>query len=381
MINLPRVLAPERACIFPTTMKKHPLGIALCLLAFTFHSSADTFIMKDGTKYEGRIVREDATSYVFEVQTKVKSIKDERQVAKTDVVKIEHAGPVHNDFATLSALLPVPDLQPAEEYAKRMSVVEKYLTAHRMTAKYKDAETILATLKAEANEIGGGTIKLDGKLISPAEYRTNQYDIEAHLQEGKIRKLVKEGQSLAAMRKFTEFSHDFRNTVAYSDLLPLMNQVMQVYLTEAVANLASFDTRVKKREAGLQRQSAEDRRNTDLAIRAENIELEKTFKAEKDAHQLWVTTHPFCKPALEDAATAGKQELVRLLAKTELTADGGKAYREAMTLIKAKGDTADAKPAIIGAIAAAKTALVPRRYLDLLEKSVPGGVAPPPPTE
>jgi len=378
MINLPRVPAPNRACISQTTMKKHPLGISICLLALTFHTSADTFIMKDGTKYEGRIVREDATSYVLEVQTKVKSIKDERKVAKADVVKIEHDAPVQNDFATLSALLPVPDLQPAEEYAKRMRTVEKYLTEHRMTAKYKDAEAILATLKAEANEIGGGAIKLDGKLISPAEYRTNQYDIDAHLQEGKIRKLVKEAKFLPALRAFTEFSYDFRNTVAYNDLLPLMNQVINTYLADAAANLATFDARVKKRNAGLERQSAEDRRNTELAIRAENIELEKTFKAEKDAKQLWVTTHPFSKPALEDAVISGKQEQARLATKTELTADGGKAYREAMTLIKAKGDTDDAKPAIIGAIAAAKAALVPRRYLTLLEKSVPGGIAPPP---
>lgn len=344
------------------------------------HSSAETFIMKDGTKYEGRILHEDATTYVLEVQV-TKSIRDERKVAKSDVVKIEREAPVQNDFTVISGLLPVPDLQPAGEYAKRMRIVEKYLAEHRMTAKFKDAEAILATLKAESNDITGGAIKLDGKIIAPAEFRLNQYDIEAHLQEGKIRKLVKDGQSLAAMRAFSKFSREYRNTVAYADLLPLMNQLISAYLTEAAANLASYDARVAKRNAGLQRQSAEDRRNTDAAIRAENIELERAFKAEKDAKQVWVTTHPFCKPALEDACTNGKQEYARLTAKTELTADGGKAYRDAMTLIKAKGDNADAKPAIIGAIAAAKAALVPRRYLKLLEDAVPGGIAPPPPAE
>jgi len=367
-------------------MNHHPIATSICLLALTFHASADTFIMKDGTKYEGKIVREDATSYLLEVQTKVKSIKDERKVAKADVVKIEHETPVQNDFAAISGLLPVPDLQPTGEYAKRVRTVEKYLAEHRMTAKSKDAEAILATLKAEANEIGAGAMKLDGKIISATEYRTNQYDIDAHLQEGKIRKLIKNPDPLPALRAFTEFSYDFRNTSAYNDLFPLMNQMIGSHLAEATANLATYDARVKKRKAGLERQSAEDRRNTELAIQAETIELERTFNAEKDAKQkdpklVWVTCHPFCRPALEDTIVSGKQELARLTAKTELTADGGKAYRDAMTLIKAKGDSADAKPAIIDAIAAAKKSLVPRRYLSILEKSVPGGIAPPPTTE
>ena len=378
MRNLPRALVPIRASIFPNTMKKHPLATSLCLLTLTLHSSADTFLMKDGTKYQGKIVREDATSYLLEVQTKSKGIKDERKVAKADVVKIEREKTVQNDFAAISGLVPVPDRQPAADYAQRIRIVEKYLADHRMTAKSKDAEAILATLKAEAGEIGAGAIKLDGKIISSDDYRANQYDIDSHLQDAKIRKLVKEATFLPALRAFTEFSYDFRNTTAYNDLFPLMNQVISSHLAEAASYLASFDARVRKRQAGLERQSAEDRRNTDLAIKAETIELERTFKAEKEAKQVWVTAHPFSREALEDTVNSGKLEQARLATKIQLTADGGKAYRDAMTLIKAKGDSADAKPAIIDAIAAAKTALVPQRYLTILEKAVPGGVAPPP---
>ena len=380
MINLPPASARERTVTFPTTMKIHPLATSLCLLVLTFPASADTFIMKDGSKIEGKIVREDPAHYVLEVPTKVKSIKDERIINKADVAKIERETPVQNDFAPISALVPVPDLQPAEEYAKRIKVVEKYLPEHRMTAKYKDAEAILATLKAEAAEITAGAIKLDGKIISAADYQINQYEIDARIQEGKIRKLVKEGKVVPALRAFTEFSNDFRNTSAYGDLFPLINQMMNAYLADAAANLASFDARVKKRAAGLQRESAEDRKNTELAIQAEAAELERNFKAEKDAKQVWVTTHPFCRPALEDAVTSGKQEQARLAAKPELTGDGGKAYRDAMTLIKAKGDSADAKAAIRTAIDAAKKALVPKRYRTILEQAVPGGLGPQPDT-
>ena len=376
MINAPsaRFHAPPQ--IFLTDMKSYPLTTFLCLLALAIPSAADTFIMKDGSKLQGRIVSEDATTYLLEVEFR-KSIKDERKVAKADVVRIDREKPVQDDFKAIGALLPVPDLTPAAEYAKRMRTVEKYLAEHRMTAKFKDAEAILATLKAEASDIQAGAIKLNGKIIPLAEYRTNQYDIDARIQELKIRKLVKDAHYLPALRAFDNFQKDFANTLACHDLLPLISQVVTSYVADTASILATYDARIKNRKLGLDRMTAADRRITEAALSAEAAELEKRLKTEKDAKVSWVTLHPFCKPALEDTVTFGKQEQVRLatLMKTPVV-DGGKAFRDAMSLIQGKGDSAEAKTAITAAIAACKTALVPQRYITALEASVPGGVAP-----
>lgn len=359
-------------------MKTYPIAGALCGLALTLAAAADTFVMKDGSKYAGSILRETATSYVLKVQV-TKSIKDERVIAKADVVKIERqAQPVPNDFAAISGLTPVPDLQAPEEYAKRIRTVEKYLVDHRMTAKYKDAEVILATLKTEQQEIGAGAIKLDGKLIAPAEYKTNAYDVDARIAELKIRKLVKDGQYLLALRAFSGFQSDFRNTTAYSDLAPLISQVITSHVAEAAASLASFEARVKQRNAGLTRMSTTDRRTTESAIRQESADLDARFKSEKDAKLEWVTLHPFCRPALEDTVNFAKLELGRLAAiKNEPAKDGGKIFRDAMTLIQSKGGSSDAKPAILTAITGANNAQLPQRYISILEAAVPGGVPAP----
>lgn len=359
-------------------MKHHPITASLCLLALAFPATAaETFIMKDGSKLLGKIVSEDATTYHLEVEFS-KTIKDERIIAKADVVKIEHNIPEQNDFSAISGLTPVPDFQTAEDYAKQIRIVEKYIAGHRMTAKSKDAEAILSTLKAEANEILAGGIKLNGRIIPPVEYRNNAYDFDARIQELKIRKLVKESKILPALRVFSEFQNDFRNTSAFIDLAPLMHRVITAYLAEAGSSLSTYETRVKERKTGLDRMTAADRRNTETAIREENAELEKRLRSEKDAKLAWVTLHPFCKPALDDTITCGKQELSRLASvKSAPFVDGGKIFRDAMSLIQGKGDDANAKTAITAAIAAAKTAMVAPRYIATLEASVPGDNTPP----
>ena len=344
-------------------MNIYPLTIALGLLTLTLPVAADTFIMKDGSKLNGSILRQDATSYVLEVQV-TKTIKDEKVVPKADVLKIEPTAPVQTDFASIRQLVPVPDLLTTADYTAKISTVEKYIKEHRMTSTSKEAQEILDNLKAEAAVIATGAIKLDGKIIPAAERQTNAYEIDARIQATKIRRLVTNSQTLPALRAFTEMQRSFPNTSASNSLIPLMTQVITSYLAETLPLAQTYEARTKARQTGLTRMTAIDRRSSETAIREQTAELTAKYQQEKDAKIDWVTSHPFSKPALEDTLTFGKQELVRLAAlKNAPPVDGGKAFRDAMICIQTKGDPAAVKAAINDA----KTAMVPERYLAILE--------------
>lgn len=343
-------------------MKTHPITAAFCLLTLTFPACADTFIMKDGSKVEGTLLREDATTYVLEVRV-TKSIKDERSLSKADVKSIERETPRKNDFEPISKLIPTPDVLTAAEYAPKVALVEKYLAEHRMMATTKDAQAVLDTLKAEASEISAGGIKLQGVIVSAATRKTNAYEIDARIQEAKIRQLVKDMKNLQALRAFSECGRDFPNTSAYNDLIPMMQQVMTAHLAEVSHSLATLNARAKERRAGLERMPAADRRKTETAIREEAAELNAQFQTQMDAKIDWVTPHPFCRAALEATVAFGNQELARLSASKQARGvDGGKAFRDAMTMIQNQGDAAQIK----AAIATAKAAMVPARYLAML---------------
>jgi len=344
-------------------MKIHTCTIAAGLIAFTLPIYADTFTLKNGTKLEGSIVRQDATSYVLEVNI-TKSIKDERIIAKEDVVKIDKEQPDLTAFVEIAKLVPVPDMLTAEEYSVRIRKVEKFLVDNRESLKSKDARVILATLKDEANQIQAGAIKMGGKFVPPEEYRSNAYEIDSRVQEVKIRALLRDPLHIKALRAYLEFNRDFANTSANAGLLPLIIQTINDYLAEVEQLASSFEARNNKRMQGLDRMSSADHNASESAIREESAEQERLCKQEKSSGVGWVTLQPYCKPTLVETLTFGKQEVTRLIAqRSAQPVDAGKIYRDTLALIHNKGKVA----ALTAALANAKTAKIAPRYIAILE--------------
>ena len=354
-------------------MKHYPIVTSLCSLSLILSAAADVFVMKDGSRLEGTVVHEKATSYLIEVRVS-KSIKDEREIAKADIERIERVPPDKLAFAVIEKMTPTPDLLTSQEYAKRIVAVEKFIGDFRLSPKLKDAKAILATLKGEANEVLAGGIKFNGKMIPAAEYKANAYGIDAGIQEAKIRRLARDLQHLSALRAFTEFERNFRNTASFLALVPLMNQEITSHMAEANQYLTTLDAREKERNSGLERMSLKERRITEKAIREENAALEAQFTKEKDVRIGWVGIHPFCKASLEETMVFGQQELARLATvKDQPVVDGGKIFRNAMRLIQNKGEPAE----IATVIASARTALLPPRYIAILEAAAPDVKTPP----
>lgn len=345
-------------------MKTLVVSLPLAVLCLSLAAYADTFVLKDGSKLEGKILREEDGSYVVEVQV-TKTIKDERVISKADVVSVSKEQPDLAVFEEkVSKLVPTPDGLGIEDYELRIRTVEKFLSENRGSSKTAEARRILDTLKSEANEVLAGGVKVDSRVIQPSEYRANAYEIDARIEAAKVKRLVEGQRLLEALRAFSAFDADFRNTQARSELLPLVKRAIQSYLAGISQSLANFDARAKERQTGLSRMSATDRRITENAIAEETAASEKRLKAEKDAKIGWVTTDPHFKPSLEETMNFGKQELTRITSsETAQAPDGGKAYRDALSKIHSSRE----KSAATAAISAARTAGVPQRYIDNLE--------------
>ena len=333
------------------------------LFSLVFASHADIFTLKDGSTLEGAILREENGSYVLEVQV-TKSIKDERVVPTEDVVKIQRAKGDLTAFESIAKLAKIPDLLTEEQYAERIRTVEKFLKDHRGSDKSRDARAIIASHKAELEQIAGGGIKMDGKILSPTEYRANALEIDSTVAANRIRTLLTEGLYLQALREFIPFDADFRNTKDHSALLPIITQTIRSYIAQVERELAGYDKRMAERQTGLARMQMDDRRKTEAALKEESAALEARFKSEKDAKVGWVSTDPHFKPSLDETLTFGRQEISRLANLPSMPqTDAGKAYREAFQKIQNAENTA----AITAALSEARAAMVPQRYLTIIE--------------
>lgn len=344
-------------------MKFYLNSALLWFWLLTLPGLADTFLMKDGTEIMGNMLKQDSTSYVVEIQF-AKGIKDERVIAKSDVVSIVREKPDVVAFGIIADLFPAPDGLTATQYEQRIHAVEKFLIEHRTSSKYKVAKEMLATLKSEASEILAGAVKLDGKIIPAAEYRANAYEIDARIGAASIKRMIDDARYLEALREFSKFERDFRNTASYDGQVPIIKQVIGVYIAGINQSLSNYDERVKDRQFGLEQMSSADRNQTIHAIEQETMALENRFQAQKAAKIGWVTPHPFHKLSLVETLAYGKRELARLeTAKKATVGDGGKAYRDALQLIREGGN----KAVVTAAISAAKSAGVSLRYIENLQ--------------
>ncbi|GAA5115928.1 hypothetical protein JIN84_19790 [Luteolibacter yonseiensis] len=341
---------------------------AVCCATLALPCFAETFTLKDGSTFEGKILSEEGDTYVVDAQV-TKSIRDEKRVLKSDVVKISREQPDLKAFEALGKLAPTPDLMTAEEYQVKISSLEKFLKTYPVGTKTTEVKSALETLKAEFVQISAGGIKFDGKIISQDDFKQNAYDLDARIQEAKIRRLVEAGRYIPALRQFSEFDRDFRTSLAYADLQPLIVKVIQSQQAEAKQGLATLPARLKKREAALQQMAGDARTATDLAIKEEDAAIDANYKAEKEAKEKWITPSPYHKASLDEFDKFCTTELTRLAAvKTVIATDGGSAYRQVYNVVNSDANAA----AVSAAMSAAKTALVPVRYLAPLDAQAKG---------
>ena len=349
-------------------MKPTLILTALCYLTGVSPCLADVFTLKDGSSLDARIITETAGAYLLDVQVS-KGIKDERTVAKADVVSVRKVQPDFKAFQAVASLVPTPDLVTAADCLGRITQIEKFLKDYTTSSSTKEAQELLATLQKEAAAISAGSIKMAGKLVTTAEYEANAYELDAQIEEIKIRKSVAAGEFLVALRLFSNFDAEYATTSSHGALLSLIRQVIQNQISEAKQSLLTLPERIKGRELGLLRMEPSDRAGSQAAIQEEAAQLEARYKAESSSKVKWLTMNPFHKASLEDTAKLGEAELVRLATvKAALGTDGGKSYREVYQAVH----NGEANEMVTAAVTRAKTAMVPVRYLTPLETMAKG---------
>ena len=339
-----------------------PTFFTIAALAVSAH--ADVLVMKDGTKIEGEVLREDADVYVVEVYV-TKTIKDQKRVPKADVSRIDKDRPDEKAFEEIKPLVPTPDMLPLDQYKERILLIETFIKQYPNTSNAKKAEEMLQTLKTEVAQINEGGVKLNDKMVTPAEYRANAYEIDARVLEQKTRDAAKAGDYTGALEAFNELQNDYEGTAAYKDVAPFARKLIDVYRGKVSQLVSNFDARLAQQKKGLASMGVGDRGNAERAIADEAARAQKLYQREKAQKKVWVTPSLNNKTALQDIQRTADKELATIDRKSKsLKADGGEAYRNAWEIIHKDG--ADPKE-VKAAVAIARAARMPERYTKMLE--------------
>lgn len=333
------------------------------------------FTLKDGKVLKGKVLRMQGEAYVIEYQV-TPSIKDLKVVPKKDVVKITTEKLDENDFVAVAKLVPTPDALTADDYKQRLLAVKTFISKYPTSAKRKDANAILKTLTDESAVLDAGGKKLQGMMVTGADFRANAFDLDARVIAAKIREAVKNSQWIVALRAFADLDKEYQTTVCYREVLPLVLKAMQTLRAQAAGSLAAYDARMEKQAADLEKMASGDRINSTRELAAEAARLEARYQAEKASQQLWVTPNASHKQSLEDISSFAEAEIQRLTTSQRdpsVTADGGKVFRDTWKAIYGNADA----EALEKAMSEAESAGLPERYIKILQEAAKASGAKP----
>jgi hypothetical protein len=353
-------------------MKPCRLLRLLPLLAIS-NTLADSFELKDGTKFEGTILREEGSDYIVQVQI-TKSIKDERRIPKADVVSQVAEKKDLTAFQEITKLIPAPDLLDDAGYAARITKVEAFIKDFPKSEKNTEARKIHDTLESERSIIAEGGIKFEGKMVTAAERAPNAYAFDASILASSLKTAVDAGDIQTALRTWSKLETNFAGSTAYRETIPFIVKVMRSHLGNVTTTLTGFDARVKTRASGLAGMNGNDRVRSEQAIQEEQDAYLARVAKEKADGIKWPSLDPYVKAPLEETKRMLDSEIRRLtnlnpenLRKTE------QAYQDAYAIVT----KSEATPQEIqAALSKAKSASLPATYVEILTKAAPATPAP-----
>lgn len=340
-----------------------PIILTAAALLICQAAGADTIVLKSGKSIEGSIVREDAENYYIDVNV-TKSIKEEKPVAKADVLSIEKDSEDTKAFAAISGLTPTPDLLEEDAYAARIAKIEEFIVAYPDSSFKKPAEKMVEELKGEMEIIAAGGAKIEGLMILPDDYAANAYAFDEEVAAKHIHDAVSRRDFLSALRLFEDYEASFSQAAGRAVVVDKIKQVLAAYGASLSQNLDSFDKRMEMRATGLERMSPEDRAQTQKALDEQHAALEAKFAEEKAAKEMWITPDANLKESLTEAlrqvdAQSKKLESGKATPATEKPFE--ELYREIWSAL-GSGD-ADAKK---NTLDVARKAKLPDIYLEKL---------------
>ena len=344
-------------------MKAHRLLRYLPLLAIA-SVSADTFELKDGTKLEGTIVKEDGSDYVIKVQV-TKTIKEERRVPKANVAKHTAEQKDETEFVEIAKLVPVPELQSAEIYQAQINKVESFIKKYPQSPKKPEALKVLSVLEKEFDVVQAGGVKFQGNLISAADRKPKAYALDAGIQAATMKAAAEQGDLLTALRAWTKLETDFQGSNAYRSNIPFAVKVMKTQLATVTSSLAGFDARTKQRTDGLANMTGAERSISEAAIKEELDAYAARLEKDKAAGYKWPALNPYVKAPQEETKRSLDSEIKRLeTLNTSQLPKSEEAYETAWAAVTKSGATPQE---ISTALSAASSANLPPAYVDLLK--------------
>lgn len=343
---------------------KYAQMILIAVVSAVLPLSADTVVLKDGTKYEGTILSEDGTSYEMRVQVTA-SIRDVKRIPKDQVESVSKSTPDDEAFEPIKDLLPVPDLQSVTRYDEMIAgEVKPFIKAFPSSKHKTKANEILEALEKERARVARGDIKLDGQWISAKDRASSAFEIDARISYSAMENAAGAGSYRTALRKLEELRRDYMATKYHQKAVELGTRLLKTYRPLVASNLAKVEIETTRRNTEMERLPADQRRAALEEIERQDAAYTALIEREKsELKTRWLTLNTYHRQPMEIVLRNIDITLQQLeQVDTSEQKDAAPVYRSAWAAVEA-----DNKEEAEEHLRELKSMRIPTRYIDELE--------------
>ncbi len=308
---------------------KTPFILTATLAASLFTAQADTFKLKSGRTFEGKITMETSDSYILLVEIQ-KGVRDEITVKKSAIESIIKEDKSHDAFKNIPKLFPTSDLLTEKDYQNIITnnltpFLEKYPTSEHIP----DVKNLEIVLLDELSKVQAGELKINGKWLTPEDHAANKYEIEAIIALNPVLVHTKKREFGAALIALAAQEKTYKNTKPYHGALNLCLRFLPFYKLKAQKIVDNADELIKKRDLSLTRLSGGDKTRITRILAVEEAQYQSQLSKAKESGGKWLPLNRFHPKSAETVIKSIESESNRLqkIASEEYI-DGGALYRE-----------------------------------------------------
>jgi len=322
---------------------KIPFILTASLAASLFTAQADTYKLKDGRSFEGKIAMETADSYILLIEIQ-KGDRREITVKKSDIESISKEDKSHDAFKKILQLLPTSDLLTEKDYQNLISKnITPFLEEYPTSVHVADVRKLETALLDEQARVKVGELKINGKWLNTGDRAANKYEIEAILALQPVLDHAKNRRFDSALIALAAQEKKYLNTKPYRDALNLSLRFLPFYKLQAQEVVNNSDEIIRKRDLSLERLSSGDKNRVKRILAEEEAQYQSQLSKAKESGGKWLPLNRFHPESAETVLKSIESESKRLqkIASEEYI-DGGPIYREFLESID-KNDLDSAK--------------------------------------
>lgn len=329
--------------------------------------AADTIRLRDGRELQGIVVSEESDAYVVLIQV-TPTIRDQRRIAKNDVLEIVGEKKDELAFENVRKLVPAPDGLDLADYDQRIEQVEDFLKKFPESDLFPNAEPILKALHEERAVVAAGGIKFKGRMLVADERKASAFTLDSQIAAADMDNALENRQPTQALRAWDKLEREFPNSQALRDRIPVALATMRSLLSSVDRSLETLEQRTAERAAKLERVPVKDRERAKRAIEEDATRYLARVAREQEEGIRWLSLDPFQRDPMSRMKSQLESEIRRLETLNPTTMpDPDKAWADAWATLHSEPSPEDAQTAIN----TARTAGLPQKYLAMLEAAAP----------